>query len=86
MERKLSQTVLKLRERYPRWGKDKLVVLLRRQGWQVSTSMTGRILTSLKARGVLKEPPATRDIGTESPASAPLCGAQAQGVPGHESR
>ncbi len=54
---KLSQAVLKLRERYPRWGKDKLVVLLRRQGWQVSTSMTGRILTSLKARGVLKEPP-----------------------------
>ena len=53
----LSQAVLKLRERYPRWGKDKLVVLLRRQGWQVSTSMTGRILTSLKAREVLKEPP-----------------------------
>ena len=49
--------MLKLRERYPRWGKDKLVILLRRQGWQVSTSMTGRILTSLKARGVLKEPP-----------------------------
>ena len=52
----LSQAVLKLRERYPRWGKDKLVVLLRRQGWQVSTSMTGRILTRLKARGVLREP------------------------------
>ncbi len=53
----LSQAVLELRERYPRWDKDKLVILLSRQGWRVSTSMTGRILTSLKARGVLKEPP-----------------------------
>ena len=52
----LAQAVLHLREEYPRWGKDKLVVLLRRQGWRVSTSMVGRILTHLKARGVLKEP------------------------------
>ena len=52
----LAQAVLRLREKYPRWGKDKLVVLLRREGWQVSTSMVGRILTQLKARGVLKEP------------------------------
>ena len=48
--------MLELREQYPRWGKDKLVVLLTRQGWQVSTSMVGRILTRLKARGVLREP------------------------------
>src|SRR5512136_142798 len=53
----LSQAVQALREQYPRWGKDKLVVLLRRDGWQVSTSMVGRILSSLKARGALKEPP-----------------------------
>jgi len=53
----LADAVLKLREQYPRWGKDKLVVLLARQGWQVSTSMVGRILTRLKARGVLREPP-----------------------------
>jgi transposase InsO family protein len=53
----LSQAVLVLREQYPRWGKDKLVVLLRREGWQVSTSMVGRILGDLKARRVLKEPP-----------------------------
>jgi len=52
----LAQEVLDPREKYPRWGKDKLVVLLRREGWQVSTSMVGRILTHLKARGVLKEP------------------------------
>jgi putative transposase len=53
----LSQAVLGLREQYPRWGKDKLVVLLRREGWQVSTSMVGRIISDLKARRVLKEPP-----------------------------
>ena len=52
----LAQEVLDLRDQYPRWGKDKLVVLLRREGWRVSTSMVGRILTHLKARGVLKDP------------------------------
>lgn len=52
----LAQAVLRLREKYPRWGKDKLVVLLRQEGWQVSTSMVGRILKRLKARGVLREP------------------------------
>jgi transposase InsO family protein len=54
----LAEAVLKSREHYPRWGKDKLAVLLEREGWQVSVSMVGRILTSLKARGVLREPPA----------------------------
>lgn len=53
----LTQAVLQLREEYPRWGKDKLAPLLRDQGWKVSTSMVGRILARLKARGVLKEPP-----------------------------
>ena len=38
-------------------GKDKLMVLLQERGWQVSTTMVGRILSYLKARGVLKEPP-----------------------------
>ena len=51
----LSQAVLELREKYPRWGKDKLVVLLRREDWTVSTSMVGRILKRLKERGVLRE-------------------------------
>ncbi len=46
----------KLREERPRWGKDKLVVLLRREGFTCSTSMVGRIITRLKACGVLKEP------------------------------
>jgi len=53
----LAQKVLELREQYPRWGKDKVVVLLKRDSWAVSTSMVGRILTRLKARGVLREPP-----------------------------
>jgi putative transposase len=53
----LAQAVLGFRERYPRWGKDKLAVLLWREGWLVSVSMVGRILTRLKARGVLREAP-----------------------------
>ena len=52
----LVQAVLKLREQYPCWGKDKLVVLLHEQGFQVSTSMVGRIIRRLKDRGVLQEP------------------------------
>ncbi len=51
----LINSVLRLREAYPRWGKEKLVVLLRREHIQVSTSMVGRILKQLKARGVLRE-------------------------------
>jgi transposase InsO family protein len=54
---RLLEQVFSLRQRYPRWGKDKLVVLLRRQGLVVSTSMVGRILTYLKAHGRLHEPP-----------------------------
>jgi len=52
----LAEEVLKLREQYPRWGKDKLVVLMHRHGCEVSTSMVGRILKRLKDRGVLREP------------------------------
>lgn len=49
--------VLALRREYPRWGKDKLVVLLGRQSLCLSTSMVGRILNHLKRRGVLVEAP-----------------------------
>ena len=52
----LIEAVLRLREEYPRWGKDKLVVLVREQGFSVSTSMVGRIIRCLKERGVLREP------------------------------
>jgi len=45
-----------VRERYPRWGKDKLVVLLRRAGIVLSVSMVGRILRRLLRAGDLREP------------------------------
>lgn len=51
----LIEAVLKLREEYPRWGKDKLVVLLHKRGYKVSTSMVGRIIKRLKNRGALIE-------------------------------
>ena len=52
----LAMAVQKLREQYPRWGKDKLVVLVRREGFETSASTVDRILHRLKARGVLVEP------------------------------
>ena len=52
----LVNAVQRFRETYPRWGKDKIVILLRREDTIVSASMVGRILYRLKKRGVLKEP------------------------------
>jgi putative transposase len=52
----LAAAVLRLREAHPRWGKDKLAVLLGREGQQVSVSMVGRILTRLKREGRLPAP------------------------------
>lgn len=49
-----------LREAYPRWGKDKLAVLLARQGVHLSVSMVGRMLVMLRRRGDLVEPPLRR--------------------------
>lgn len=54
------EAVRRLRERYPRWGKDKLVVLLRREGITLSTSMVGRILARLRRTGELREPSGRR--------------------------
>jgi predicted XRE-type DNA-binding protein len=42
--------VQRVRARFPRWGKDKLVVLLARAGLKVSVSMVGRILSVLTSR------------------------------------
>ncbi len=50
------EKILELRTRYPRWGKNKIVVLLRREGIKVSASTVGRVMNRLKARGVLVEP------------------------------
>ena len=47
------RAVKAVRETYPRWGKDKLVVLLRRTGVRLSTSMVGRILARLLRTGEL---------------------------------
>jgi transposase InsO family protein len=56
----LAERVLQLRRQFPRWGKDKLAVLLAREGARVSVSMVGRILSRLKQRGLLAEPPRSR--------------------------
>jgi len=66
-----ADAVLKVREEYPRWGKDKLKVLLDRQGHRLSASMVGRILGNLKHRGVLVEPIANQVSARKRPRSRP---------------
>lgn len=53
----LAEAVLALREAHPGMGKEKLWVLLQREGRHTSISTVGRILKRLKTRGVLREPP-----------------------------
>ena len=55
--RELENAVRELRLLTPGWGKDKLVVLLRDDGWQCSASMVGRILKRLRETGRLVESP-----------------------------
>jgi putative transposase len=50
------ERILQLRQQYPSWGKDKLAVLLKREGHRLSASSVGRVLNRLKKRGVLVEP------------------------------
>ena len=50
------RAVKTVRETYPRWGKDKLVILLRRTGLRLSSSMVGRILARLRRTGELRQP------------------------------
>ena len=45
-----------MRAAYPRWGKQKLAIVLMRVGVCLSISMIGRILAALKRRGLLVEP------------------------------
>jgi putative transposase len=54
--RKLIEDIKELRESFPRWGRDKLVILLRAKGHRTSSSTVGRILSHLKSRGELREP------------------------------
>lgn len=51
----LVQEVQRLREEYPRWGKEKLARLLPPE-LATSVSTVGRILSYLKFRGLIKEP------------------------------
>ena len=50
------KAVISLREEFPRWGKEKLALLLNEKGFTISISMVGRILSYAKRRGILKEP------------------------------
>jgi transposase InsO family protein len=44
-----------LREQYPRWGREKLRVLLEREGLGISAKSIDRVIARLKARGALRE-------------------------------
>ena len=50
------ERILEVRNEHPRWGRDKLAVLLRREGIVISGSTVGREMKKLQARGVLVEP------------------------------
>lgn len=52
----LMIAVRDFRRMYPRWGKDKLIVLVQEAGFSTSESTVGRILTYLKKRGEIREP------------------------------
>jgi len=82
----LVEAVLQLREGYPRWGKDTLVVLLHGEGFTCSTSTVGRILNRLKERGVLKELIPNPHFGEEKAVAASLCHKKAKGVCGQQAR
>ena len=56
----LIEAVKELRQLYPRWGKEKLLVLLRKEGFRTSPSTVGRIIKYLKTKGDLVEPKANR--------------------------
>jgi putative transposase len=49
----LVQSIERLREDYPMWGRAKLGPLVRAEGFAVSDSTVGRIIASLVARGVV---------------------------------
>jgi len=55
-----AAAVRAVRDAHPRWGKDKLAVVLEREGVRLSVSMVGRILADLKRRGLLAEPAVAR--------------------------
>lgn len=52
----VEDRIKRLRRQYPRWGKDKLMILLSKEGIRVSASTVGRVIKRLKECGILKEP------------------------------
>jgi len=54
-EVKLVETIRELRQLYPHWGKNKLKVMLAREGFTPSLSTIGRILKYLKGRHLLPQ-------------------------------
>lgn len=50
------QRIQALREERPSWGREKLRVLLAREGITISAKSIDRVIARLKARGVLREP------------------------------
>ena len=48
--------VKEIRQQYPRWGKEKLMILLSDRGYKTSASTVGRIIKYLKRRGEIVEP------------------------------
>jgi len=52
--------IRQLRECYPRWGREKLRVLLAREGIQISAKTIDRVMARLRARGELREPKVVR--------------------------
>lgn len=52
--------IRELREHYPRWGREKLRILLLREGLDVSAKTIDRTIARLRARGELHEPPTVR--------------------------
>src|SRR5690606_12058789 len=51
-----EQAILRVRRAHPRWGKRKLVPLLRAEGCTLSEATVGRILRRLRRSGRLIEP------------------------------
>jgi putative transposase len=65
---KLVLAVERLRHQHPMWGKDKLVALLWREGFDdVSVSMVGRILKELVMRGAIQPVPQLRRRSKHAP-------------------
>ena len=52
----LVEAICELRQLYPQWGKNKLQVMLAREGFTPSLSTIGRILKDLKQRHLLPDP------------------------------